>query len=111
MPAATGATGEAHSVREFVERAFACVGCAIEWRGKGVDEVGVDRKTGKDVVRIDPRYFRPTEVDDLLGDASKAGAKLGWRHKTTFAELVAEMFVSDLEAVDQETWRNDRSAR
>jgi GDPmannose 4,6-dehydratase len=104
------ATGEAHSVREFVECSFACVGRKIAWRGQGPDEVGVDTKTGKDLVRIDPRYFRPTEVEELLGDAAKARAKLGWRHKTTFAELVAEMVESDLKAVDQEIWRNDRSA-
>ena len=104
------ATGEAHSVREFVERAFACVGRTIEWRGKGAEEVGVDAGNGKDLVRIDPRYFRPTEVDDLLGDASKARSTLGWAHKTTFAELVAEMVESDLEAVRQEATRNDRSA-
>jgi len=104
------ATGEAHSVREFVEAAFACVGRTIEWQGKGANEVGIDAKTGKDLVRIDPRYFRPTEVDELLGDASKARAKLGWMHKTAFAELVAEMVEGDLEAIDQETWRNDRSA-
>jgi GDPmannose 4,6-dehydratase len=105
------ATGESHSVREFVERAFACVGRTIEWTGKGADEVGVDARTGHDLVRIDPRYFRPTEVDALLGDAAKARAKLGWRHKTTFAELVAEMVAHDLKLIDQERWRNDRSAR
>jgi len=105
------ATGEGHSVREFVERAFACIGRAIEWRGTGVKEVGIDAKSGKDLVRIDPRYFRPTEVDELLGDASKARAKLGWSHKTTFAELVSEMVATDLEAVRQETWRKDRSSR
>ena len=105
------ATGEGHSVREFVERAFACIGRTIEWRGTGVEEVGIDAKSGKDLVRIDPRYFRPTEVDELLGDASKARAKLGWSHKTTFAELVAEMVATDLEAVRQETWRKDRSSR
>jgi GDPmannose 4,6-dehydratase len=104
------ATGEAHSVREFVERAFACIGRTIQWRGKGAEEVGIDAKTGKELVRIDPRYFRPTEVDELLGDAAKARAKLGWRHKTAFADLVAEMVTSDLAAIDQETWRNDRSA-
>jgi GDPmannose 4,6-dehydratase len=104
------ATGEAHSVREFVERAFACVARTIEWRGKGVDEVGFDARSGKDLVRIDPRYFRPTEVDELRGDAGKARSKLGWTHKTTFVELVAEMVESDLEAVRQEATRNDRSA-
>jgi GDPmannose 4,6-dehydratase len=104
------ATGEAHSVREFVERAFACVDRSIEWRGKGAKEAGFDAKTGKDIVRIDPRYFRPTEVDELLGDASKARAQLGWKPKVTFAELVAEMVESDRTAVEQETARNDRSA-
>jgi GDPmannose 4,6-dehydratase len=103
------ATGEAHSVREFVERAFACVGRRIEWSGKAADEVGLDAKTGKDVVRIDPRYFRPTEVEALLGDPAKARAKLGWTHKTSFAELVAEMVASDLHLIDQERWRRDRS--
>jgi GDPmannose 4,6-dehydratase len=104
------ATGEAHSVREFVERAFACIDRSIEWRGNGAQEVGLDAKTGKDIVRIDPRYFRPTEVDELLGDASKARAQLGWKPKVTFAELVAEMVESDCTAVEQETARNDRSA-
>jgi len=105
------ATGEAHSVREFVERAFACVGRKIEWNGKGASEMGIDAKTGEDLVRIDPRYFRPTEVDELVGDPTKARTKLGWTHKTSFAELVAEMVASDLEVIDKERWRNDRSAR
>jgi GDPmannose 4,6-dehydratase len=104
------ATGEAHAVREFVERAFACVDRTIEWKGTGVNEVGVDARTGKELVRIDPRYFRPTEVDSLVGDASKARAKLGWTHKTSFAEIVAEMVASDLAEIDREGWRNDRSA-
>jgi GDPmannose 4,6-dehydratase len=90
------ATGEARSVREFVELAFAEVGRGIEWRGKGVDEAGVDSKSGKTVVRIDPTYFRPTEVDLLVGDASKAREKLGWKPKTTFAQLVKEMVAGDL---------------
>ena len=105
------ATGEMHSVREFVERAFAHVDRVVGWRGSGENEVGIDAKTGIDLVRIDRRYFRPTEVDELLGDASKARVKLGWTHKTTFAELVAEMVQSDLDAVDQEIWRKDRSSR
>jgi GDPmannose 4,6-dehydratase len=104
------ATGEMHSVREFVERAFACIGRDIEWRGAGTEEVGIDVNSGKELVCIDPRYFRPTEVDELLGDASKAHAKLGWRHKTTFGELVAEMVEADRKFVAHETWRNDRSA-
>lgn len=91
------ATGETHAVREFVELAFAEVGREIAWSGTGVDEVGVDAKTGAELVKIDPRYFRPTEVDLLLGDPSKAYAKLGWRHTTPFRDLVKEMVASDLE--------------
>jgi len=90
------ATGEDHSVREFVERAFAEVGRRIVWRGTGLDEVGIDAATGTVLVRIDPRYFRPTEVQTLLGDASKARAKLGWRPSVTFAELVAQMVAADV---------------
>ncbi|MGA2291167.1 GDP-mannose 4,6-dehydratase [Bradyrhizobium sp.] len=90
------ATGETRSVREFVEIAFAETGRTIEWRGKGVEETGIDRKSGKTVVRIDPVYFRPTEVDLLIGDASKARQKLGWRPKTSFAQLVKEMIHGDL---------------
>ena len=105
------ATGETHSVREFVERAFAHVGRTIIWRGAGANEVGIDKRTGKELVHIDPRYFRPTEVDELLGDASKAREKLGWVPKIKFAELVAEMMESDLKAIEQEQWRNDRTAR
>jgi len=90
------ATGETRSVREFVELAFAEVGRRIEWHGKGVEETGVDAKSGKTVVRIDPVYFRPTEVDLLVGDASKARQKLGWAPKTSFAELVKEMVAGDL---------------
>jgi GDPmannose 4,6-dehydratase len=90
------ATGETRSVREFVDLAFAEIGRTIEWRGKGVDETGVDKKSGKTVVRIDPTYFRPTEVDLLIGDSSKARQKLGWQPKTTFAQLVKEMVAGDL---------------
>lgn len=101
------ATGETHSVREFVERAFAEVGRTIAWRGAGANEQGVDAKSGAALVAIDPRYLRPTEVDILLGDASKARDKLGWRHRTTFAELVREMVAADLQAVAQERARRD----
>ena len=90
------ATGETHSVREFVELAFAQIGRALEWQGAGVEEVGREKTTGTVRVRIDPRYFRPTEVDLLLGDPSKAHAKLGWKHTTGFAELVREMVEADL---------------
>jgi len=80
----------------MVELSFAQVGRRIAWRGEGVDETGVDTKTGKTVVKVDPTYFRPTEVDLLVGDASKARDKLGWKPKTTFKELVKEMMASDL---------------
>jgi GDPmannose 4,6-dehydratase len=96
------ATGETRSVREFVELAFAEVGRTIEWRGKGVEETGIDSTTGKTVVHIDPTYFRPTEVDLLIGDASKARAKLGWTPKTSFAQLVKEMVAGDLVFARQE---------
>jgi GDPmannose 4,6-dehydratase len=91
------ATGETRSVREFVELAFAEVGRSIEWCGHGV-ETGIDKKTGETVVRIDPVYFRPTEVDLLIGDSSKARQKLGWKPKTSFAQLqlVREMVAGDL---------------
>jgi GDPmannose 4,6-dehydratase len=93
------ATGESHSVREFVEKAFAHIGRAIVWQGSGVEEKGIDKSTGKVLVEVDPRYFRPTEVDALLGDASKAHAKLGWRHTTSFDTLVADMVQADMAKV------------
>ena len=93
------ATGETHTVREFVELAFAHVGRTIEWRGAGVEEEGVDAATGDVLVAIDPRYFRPTEVDTLLGDPSKAHQQLGWRHETGFEELVREMVDADMKSV------------
>jgi GDPmannose 4,6-dehydratase len=96
------ATGEAHTVRAFVERAFAEVGTTLSWQGHGVDERGVDERTGRTLVRIDPRYFRPLEVDHLLGDATKARRELGWRPRVTFEELVREMVTSDLETVRKE---------
>lgn len=97
------ATGETHTVREFVELAFSKVDRKIVWKGKGIDETGIDAATGETLVRIDPRYFRPTEVDLLLGDPSKARRVLGWQHKVTFPELVAEMVASDLKVVAKET--------
>src|SRR5580658_10308619 len=90
------ATGEAHSVREFVEKAFAHVGRSIVWKGTGVQEQGIDAKDGRVLVEIDPRYFRPTEVERLLGDPSKARQKLGWKHKVSFDQLVREMVETDL---------------
>lgn len=90
------ATGETRSVREMVELSFAQVGRRIEWRGHGVEETGIDARSGKVVVKIDPTYFRPTEVDLLIGDASKARQVLGWKPKRSFAQLVEEMVASDL---------------
>ncbi len=91
------ATGEQHSIREFAERAGAELGMRIEWHGKGLDEQGIDANSGRTVIRIDPRFFRPTEVDALLGDPTKARQKLGWAAQTSFGELVREMASSDLE--------------
>jgi GDPmannose 4,6-dehydratase len=91
------ATGEQHSVREFVERAGSYLDMRIQWSGKGVDEQGIDAKTGKAIVKVDPRYFRPTEVETLLGDPTKAKVKLGWQPKISFAKLVEEMVASDLQ--------------
>lgn len=96
------ATGESHSVRDFVELAFAHVGRAIQWQGVGVDERGIDVTSGETVVRVDPRYFRPAEVDALVGDASKAHRVLGWKHTVAFPQLVAEMMDSDLRGVARE---------
>jgi GDPmannose 4,6-dehydratase len=91
------ATGEQHSVRVFVTRAGAELGMNVEWRGSGLDEQGVDTKSGRSVVKVDPRYFRPTEVETLLGDATKARTKLGWQPEIGFDQLVTEMIVQDLE--------------
>jgi len=96
------ATGETHTVREFCERGFARAGIAIEWRGTGLDEAGVDRATGEVRIRIDPRYLRPSEVEFLLGDATKAKEKLGWTSRTSFAELVEMMTDSDLRLAAEE---------
>jgi GDPmannose 4,6-dehydratase len=90
------ATGEQFSVRTFVEKAAALLGMSVEWRGKGIDEQGVDTVSGNVIVRVDPRYFRPTEVETLLGDSSKARAALGWKPEITFDELVREMVEGDV---------------
>ncbi|XP_029163870.1 GDP-mannose 4,6 dehydratase [Nylanderia fulva] len=95
------ATGETHSVREFVEIAFQYVGRIIKWEGEGINETGQDAKTGQVLVRINPKYFRPTEVDILLGDASKARNKFGWKSTITFEELVKDMMDSDLELMSK----------
>jgi len=103
------ATGETHSVREFVERACAEVGTRIEWRGEGVEEAGLAAGTDRVLVEVDPRYFRPTEVDTLLGDASKARRTLGWTHTTSFEALVSEMVRADLETVAAEAGRRNHA--
>jgi GDPmannose 4,6-dehydratase len=93
------ATGEAHSVREFAERAFAEVGIRIEWQGTGLGEQGLDASNGRVLIEVDPRYFRPTEVDLLVGDPTKARERLGWRHETNFQLLVAEMVREDVNMI------------
>jgi GDPmannose 4,6-dehydratase len=100
------ATGQTHSVREFVELAFAQIGREIIWKGVGVDEKGMDAKTGEILIEVDPAYFRPTEVDLLLGDPSKAHRVLGWKHTTPFETLVKEMVASDIELIPRETPRH-----
>jgi GDPmannose 4,6-dehydratase len=93
------ATGETHSVREFVEKAFQQIGVRIVWEGVGVEEKGLDAGSGRVLVEVDRRYFRPTEVDLLVGDPSKARSRLGWQHTVSFDQLVAEMVAADLKAV------------
>ncbi|HVR39333.1 MAG TPA: GDP-mannose 4,6-dehydratase, partial [Thermoanaerobaculia bacterium] len=96
------AMGETHTVREFCALSFARAGIDVEWRGSGLDEKGIDRASGNVIVEIDPRYLRPTEVDLLLGDASKAKEKLGWTAQTSFAELIELMTDHDLELAADE---------
>jgi len=96
------ATGKQHSVRDFVTAAGGRLGMRIEWKGKGVDEVGIDRASGKTLVYVDPRYFRPTEVETLLGDPSKAKEKLGWTAEVGFDQLVAEMVAADLDTAKRD---------
>ncbi|RJQ76323.1 MAG: GDP-mannose 4,6-dehydratase [Desulfobacteraceae bacterium] len=96
------ATGETHSVREFVEQAFHEIAITIAWEGSGLDEIGRDADSGKVLVQIDPRYFRPTEVDFLLGDPTKAREKLGWEPKITFKELVKIMIREDLKDAEKD---------
>jgi GDPmannose 4,6-dehydratase len=100
------ATGESHTVREFTEFAFSAVGRNIEWRGSGINEIGVDKDTDETLVEIDQRYYRPTEVDILCGDPSKARERLNWQHRTGFEELVSEMVQSDMELIASEVKRN-----
>jgi GDPmannose 4,6-dehydratase len=96
------ATGKQYSVRDFVVAAGARLGMKIQWKGEGVNEVGVDTKSGRTLVRVDPRYFRPTEVETLLGDATKAKQKLGWTAEVTFEQLVAEMVAADLDTAKRD---------
>jgi GDPmannose 4,6-dehydratase len=103
------ATGETHSIREFVEKAFGHVGRTIVWRGSGVEEQGVDQATGQVLVEVDPRYFRPTEVELLVGNSAKAWTKLGWRHTVAFDDLVKEMVSADLVTFQAESQRQNRN--
>jgi GDPmannose 4,6-dehydratase len=93
------ATGENHTIREFCELAFKELDIYIEWKGKGINEVGIDAKSGKQIIGIDKKYYRPTEVEQLLGNASKAKLELGWEPKTSFKELVKIMILSDWDKV------------
>jgi GDPmannose 4,6-dehydratase len=97
------ATGKQYSVRDFVVAAGSLLDMKIEWQGEGVDEVGIDTGTGRKLIHVDPRYFRPTEVETLLGDATKARVKLGWTAEVTFPELVAEMVESDMEVAKRDS--------
>ncbi len=102
------ATGEEHSVREFVERAFAHVGRKIKWEGEGEAERGIDAGDGQVLIEVDPRYYRPTDVERLLGDPSKARRALGWKHRIGFDALVREMVDEDIKALREETQRRSR---
>jgi GDPmannose 4,6-dehydratase len=93
------ASGEMHTVREFVEKAAVHLGFQIEWQGSGVDEVGIDKKTGKQIVRINPNFYRPAEVEQLLGDATKAKEELKWESETQFNKLVEMMTETDYDRV------------
>ncbi|SFH91159.1 GDP-mannose 4,6-dehydratase [Albimonas pacifica] len=96
------ATGETHSVRSFASRAFAAAGIALDWKGEGLAEKGIDAASGEIRVEIDPRYFRPAEVDLLIGDPAKARERLGWTHRSDFDSLVGEMVAADLELMGRE---------
>jgi GDPmannose 4,6-dehydratase len=102
------ATGETHTVRSFVEAAFKAVDIGVEWKGTGVDEKGYEVGTGKVLIEVDPAYFRPTEVELLIGNPTKAREKLGWTYTTTLSEMVSEMVASDLAVVKLEKDRKDR---
>ena len=93
------ATGKSYTVKNFVEEAFKHVNIKIKWQGKGLREVGLNKKTGKILVKVDPVYFRPTDVNELRGDFSKAKKELKWKPRTTFSQLVKEMMESDLKEI------------
>ncbi|MBF0494667.1 MAG: GDP-mannose 4,6-dehydratase, partial [Candidatus Omnitrophica bacterium] len=95
------ATGQTHSVREFCEETFKCIGADLVWEGKDVEEKGIDRKTGKVLVEVDPKYFRPAEVDLLIGDSAKAKKELGWEPKVKFKELVSIMVEADIKLLEK----------
>jgi GDPmannose 4,6-dehydratase len=101
------ATGKKITVRKFIELAFAEVGITVKWEGKGVDEKGINTATGKIIVEIDPKYFRPTEVELLIGDASKAKKNLGWEPKYTLEQLVKEMVASDVKLFERDKYLMD----
>lgn len=101
------ATNETRTVREFVETAFACVDINIKWHGEGVEEVGIDDATGKVVVRINPKFFRPAEVDILIGDPTKAESELGWEREVSFKALVERMIKNDMKLVEEEILINN----
>jgi GDPmannose 4,6-dehydratase len=103
------ATGEGHSVREFIEKAFARVSRKIIWKGKKESELGIEAGTGRVLIEVDPRYYRPTEAESLVGDPSKARQKLGWKHRVSFDSLISEMVEEDLKLLrDQTRHRNYR---
>jgi GDPmannose 4,6-dehydratase len=96
------ATNETRTVREFVDVAFKAAGIDLEWKGTGVDEIAINKANGKVVVKVNPKFFRPAEVDLLLGDPTKAETKLGWKREIPFAELVTRMVKNDLELTEKE---------
>lgn len=96
------ATGETHTVRDFCQLSFQESGIALRWEGKGIEEKGIDEETGRVLVEIDPAYFRPTEVELLLGDPSKARDKLGWKQRVSFSELVKMMIEGDIKEAEHE---------
>jgi len=96
------ATNETRTVREFVEIAFRCVDIEVEWSGEGINEIGKDKATGKEIVKINPQFFRPAEVEILIGDPAKADTNLGWEREIPFAELVERMVKNDMKLVAKE---------